>query len=195
MRDRVSEYANGSYGPVMTAVFFALGSGVVALGVAVFVAEGPTRWSRLVALVVVAAGGGLFVAGLYPTDPASAPTTTETVHSLSSISASVALISAAVVWSVLRWGRQPRPALGTPGALACLAVIIGVLSIGLHDTVWTGLSQRLLWLTLLAWLLLTASQLDTPDRRSDQGKCVTRLTIDPTEPDPHETLAAPDTGR
>jgi hypothetical protein len=70
------------------------------------------------------------------------------------------LIGAALTWSVLRWGRRPRPALGVAGVLAWSALGLGAVSPILHDTAWTGLSQRLLWLTLLAWLLLTAWQLD-----------------------------------
>jgi hypothetical protein len=44
-------------------------------------------------------------------------------------------------------------------ALALLGAILGALSPFLHHSSWTGVSQRLLWLTLLAWLILTALQL------------------------------------
>ena len=167
--DRISQYANGPYGSVMTAVFLALGFGVVALGLGLAMTRGVTRVSVVVVLALVGAGAGLVVSGLYATDPAGAPTTAERVHSLASGAASVALISAAVVWSVLRRHRRPRPALGPAAALACAAVVLGVVSILLHDTVWAGLGQRLLWLTLMAWLLLTAWQLDGGGReqRSD----------------------------
>jgi hypothetical protein len=30
------------------------------------------------------------------------------------------------------------------------------LSVLLHDTAWTGLGQRMLWLVLVSWLLLTS---------------------------------------
>jgi hypothetical protein len=158
--DRLSEYANGSYGSVMTAAFWALGLGMAALGLGMLVAGGPRGWPRVVPFAVIAAGVGMVVSGVYPTDPVGAPTTAESIHSVASGSASVVLIGAAVTWSVLRWGRRPRPALGVTGVLACSALGLGAASPILHDTAWTGLSQRLLWLTLLAWLLLTAWQLD-----------------------------------
>jgi hypothetical protein len=53
---------------------------------------------------------------------------------------------------------------------AGLALVLGAVSPILHETSWTGLSQRLLWLTLTGWLLVAAWQLgphrstDLPDR-------------------------------
>ena len=43
--------------------------------------------------------------------------------------------------------------------LACAAIVFGAISRILHETDWTGLGQRLLWLTLMGWLLVTAWQL------------------------------------
>ena len=88
-----------------------------------------------------------------------APTTTKRVHSLVSGSASLTLIAAAVAASFLSSRRRPRPAMGPAGVLACVALALGAVSPVLHETVWTGLSQRLLWLTLMVWLLVTAWQL------------------------------------
>ena len=88
-----------------------------------------------------------------------APTTTKRVHSLVSGSASVTLIAAAVASSFLSSRRRPRPAVGPAGVLACVALALGAVSPVRHQTVWTGLSQRLLWLTLMVWLLVTAWQL------------------------------------
>ena len=156
--DRLSEYANGSYGVVMTLSFFLLGAGLLVLGLAVWAARPATGWSRVVPLAVIAAGCGMVVSGVYPTDPAGAPTTTERVHSLASGSATLALIGAAVSYSLL--GRlRPRRAIGPAGLLAGAALALGAVSPVLHGTVWTGLSQRLLWLTLMGWLLVTAWQL------------------------------------
>ena len=156
--DRLSEYANGSYGVVMTLSFFLLGAGLLVLGSAVWAARPATGWSRVVPLAVIAAGCGMVVSGVYPTDPAGAPTTTERVHSLASGSATLALIGAAVSYSLL--GRlRPRRAIGPAGLLAGAALALGAVSPVLHGTVWTGLSQRLLWLTLMGWLLVTAWQL------------------------------------
>jgi hypothetical protein len=157
--DRLSEYANGSYGAVMTVSFVTLGAGMVVLGLGMSSTGTMNGWNQLVPLAVIAAGCGMVVSGLYPTDPAGAPTTTERVHSLASGSATVALIAAAVTSSFRSLARRPRRAIRLPGVLACVAIVLGAVSPILHKTDWTGLSQRLLWLTLMGWLLVMAWQL------------------------------------
>jgi hypothetical protein len=167
--DRLSEYANGAYGSIMTASFFSFGAGTVALGLAMLFTAPTTRWSRSVPLTVIAAGCGLIVSGLYPTDPAGAPTTAERIHSAASGSASVALIAAAVVASLVsRLPRRRRP-IGVAGTFAGAALVLGAISPVLHETDWTGLSQRLLWLTLTGWLLVAAWQLRPHRTAPDHG--------------------------
>ena len=43
-----------------------------------------------------------------------------------------------------------------PVVLATMGVALGAVSPALHRSRWTGLSQRLLWLTLLAWVIVAA---------------------------------------
>ena len=164
--DRLSEYANGSYGVIMTASFFTLGAGMIVLGLAMRL-DGMVRgWSGIAPLAVIAAGCGMVVSGLFPTDPAGAPTTTERVHSLASGSATVLTIAAAGISSLLARDGRPRRGIGATGVLAGAAIGLGALSPILHETRWAGLSQRLLWLTLLGWLLVTAWQ---PAPRTNPG--------------------------
>jgi hypothetical protein len=164
--DRLSEYANGSYGAIMTVSFFTLGAGMVVLGVGMRRDGMRHGWAGLVPLGVVAAGCGMVVSGLFPTDPAGASTTTERIHSLASGSATVMTIAAAGVSSFVVSAGPPRRSIGTPGALALAAIGLGVVSPILHETRWSGLSQRLLWLALLAWLLVTAWP---PNEQTDPG--------------------------
>jgi Protein of unknown function (DUF998) len=174
---RLSEYANGAYGSLMTASFLTLGTGMVALGLGLRVARTTSGWFHLVPVAVIAAGLGMVVSGLFPTDPAGVPTTSERVHSLASGAASLALIGAALLSILGARSRPHRLATDWTGALAIAALTLGAVSPVLHDTAWTGLSQRLLWLTLLAWLLLTAWQLsDDPGvtRRSACDSVVVR---------------------
>jgi hypothetical protein len=171
--DRLSEYANGPYGPVMTASFFALGAGTVVLGVAMASTDMRNGWARVVALAIVVAGCGLTVSGVFRTDPAGAPTTDERIHSLASGTASLALITAAVLSALLARARRPREPIGPAGVLAWLALVFGAISPVLHESRWTGLSQRLLWLTLTAWLFVTAWQL-RPGRPSAPAETVER---------------------
>jgi hypothetical protein len=139
-----------------------LGAGVVVLGLAMGATGTLNGWSRLIPLAVVAAGCGLVVSGLYPTDPVGAPTATEKIHSVASGAASVALIGAAVASCLLARAGRPRRPVGAAGVLAGVALALGAVSPAVHETRWTGLSQRLLWLTLMVWLLLTAWQLRSP---------------------------------
>jgi hypothetical protein len=200
--DRLSEYANGSYGAVMTVSFFTLGAGMVVLGLGMHLAGMSHGWSRVVPLALIAAGGGMVVSGLFPTDPVGAPTTTERVHSLASGSATVATIGAAVVASLLSPAGRPRRAIGPTGVLACAAIGLGAVSPVLHETDWTGLSQRLLWLTLMGWLLVTAWQLapqpsaraafaaesrSLEDRTNEPGDAAANRAskMPPSDPEPH----------
>jgi hypothetical protein len=111
---------------------------------------------------VIGAGFGMVLSGLYRTDPDGAPTTSEQVHSLASGAATMALIAAAVTSLFLARAGSPRRAIGPVGALAVAALALGAISPVLHETEWTGLGQRALWLTLVAWLLLTTWQLAPP---------------------------------
>lgn len=154
LRDRLSEYANGAHGAVMTVSFFTLGAGIIGTGL-VMRSTGPRRGlARIVPFAVIAAGGGMVLSGVYRTDPFGAPTTSERVHSLASGSATIALIGAAVTSSALASTHRPRRPIGPVGVVAGAALVLGAASPILHQTDWTGLSQRLLWLTLTAWLLM-----------------------------------------
>ena len=164
VKDRLSEYANGSYGPIMTASFIALGAGVIVLGLAIASTRTPIGRTRVVPLAVIVAGCGLILSGVFRTDPVGAPTTDERIHSLASGSASLALIAAAVMSALdARRGqvREPGPPGGLAVLLAGLALGLGAISPLVHGSRWTGLSQRLLWLTLITWLLVTAWRLRT----------------------------------
>lgn len=151
---RISEYAIGPYSALMTAAFVSIGAGLLALGWPLARVGG--RWSRVVPTAVVAAGAGLVVAGIYRTDPDRSGVMTDAIHSRASAFATVALIAAALVWSVVR--ARPRD---VTAALAIVAATLGALSPLLHRSSWTGASQRMLWLTLLAWLMVTAWRLTT----------------------------------
>jgi Protein of unknown function (DUF998) len=168
---RLSEYANGAYGSMMTASFLTLGAGMVALGLGLRVVRATSGWFHLVPAAVIAAGCGMVVSGLFPTDPAGFPTTSERVHSLASGAASMVLIGAALLSTLGARSRRRRLATDWTGALAVAALMLGAVSPVLHDTAWTGLSQRLLWLTLLAWLLLTAWQLTADPGVTRRSEC------------------------
>ena len=149
--DRISEYAIGRYGPVMTAAFLAMGLG--ALVMATLVVEVGGRWSRGVGAAIGAAGVGLVMAGIWRTDPTRSGVLADSIHSRASALATVTLIGAALAWSVVR---HPRPRrFDVASSLAVIAAVLGASGPALHDSSWSGASQRLLWLVLLAWLIVT----------------------------------------
>jgi hypothetical protein len=152
---RLSQYANGPHGYLMTLAFFAVGIGMMVLAAALH-AQGERRhvpWSVRAGIVV--AGGGMVISGLVPTDPGSANSMREAIHSLASGLASVVVIGAALLWLVVgRWrapaGWQPS---GAGAVCAIVAAVFATASPWLHRSSWTGLSQRALWVAVLCWLL------------------------------------------
>ena len=169
-RHRISEYAYGPDAWLMTAAFVSIGAGVLALAWPLARAGG--RWSRAVPLSLVVAGAGMVVSGIFRTDPGRSGALTDAVHSRASALATVALIGAALAWSLGRTRRRD-----VASGLAVLAVVLGASSPLLHRSSWTGVSQRLLWLTLLAWLIVTAVRLGSDVRRDVNGPSATTVTM------------------
>jgi hypothetical protein len=157
--DRLSEYANGRYGTLMATAFFAVGGAMACLGAAMILTGATSGWWRLVPAALAIGGLGMVISGIYRTDPTGSGTQ-EDIHSLASGCASLALIGAAVAWSVLGPGRHVVPA----RVLAVVALALGAVSPTLHHSAWTGLSQRLLWATLLGWLIVSTVQLPAAAR-------------------------------
>ncbi|HSK89907.1 MAG TPA: DUF998 domain-containing protein [Euzebyales bacterium] len=158
MQHVLSEYANGPLGVVMTAVFYAAGVGCAALGWRLRTAVSWRGVTAAVPALLVAAGVGMVVAGLFEVGLPTAPETrAETVHSLASIGAFVALITAMALFA---WacGHDPDWAGFRPvaTALASVAVITAVISPLADRTPWTGTAQRVLAGAVVLWLLLTA---------------------------------------
>jgi hypothetical protein len=149
---RLSEYAIGRYGGLMTAAFVCVGAGLLTLSGAIVGAD-RRLISRVVAAAVGVAGVGMVLSGLYRTEASGQGATAGAVHSAASGMATLALIGAAVVWTAV----GPRRA--APVLLAAMAVVLGAVSPALHRSRWSGLSQRLLWLTLLGWAVIAAWEL------------------------------------
>jgi undecaprenyl-diphosphatase len=167
---RLSEYANGPYGYVMTAAFVSIGIGMLALGAAM--SQLPDRRSRIVAIAVAAAAIGMVAAGIWRTDADRVGVTTDAIHSRASAVATLVLIVAALAWSAVPRWRGPGRGIDLAAGLAVVAALFGAVSPVLHHSSWTGVSQRLLWLSLLAWLILTAwqSPAATVRRVADGGR-------------------------
>ena len=149
IEDRISEYALGRSGPLMFIAFVATGIGILCLAWALWRVGG--RWSRAVPALLAVAGVGMIVSGLFPTDRLRSGAAADAVHSRASALGTIALVAGALMWSVLRAGRHRVDI-----ALAVLAAGFAAASSALHGSSISGLSQRLLWLTLLLWLIVSA---------------------------------------
>jgi hypothetical protein len=146
---RLSEYAIGRYGGLMTAAFVCVGVSLLTLAGAIV--DEDRRVCALVAAAAVGiAGLGMIVSGMYRTDASRSGTTADALHSAASGLATLALIGAAVLWTAVASRRT------APVVLATMCVALGAVSPALHRSRWTGLSQRMLWLTLLAWVVVAA---------------------------------------
>lgn len=147
---RLSEYAIGPYGWLMTTAFVALGCGLATLGLAL-PAERPSGTTWIVPATAFMAGAGMILSGVFRT---GVSISSEAIHSRASISATVAVVGLALAHSipaVRRWSDVPLDRVGT--GLALTAAALAGLGPVLHDTDWSGLGQRLLWIALLTWLI------------------------------------------
>ena len=148
---RLSEYATGPWGWLMTLAFAAVATGVWLLRRALPASDA----LRPVRTLLTVAASGFVLSAVVPTDPAQPDAVGETVHSVASTGALVALTTAAL-WTVtvgaraLGWHGARGPA-GASTAVAALGLLISPL---VHDSPWTGAVQRLCYLALTVWLLL-----------------------------------------
>lgn len=150
---RLSEYATGSYGVAMTAAFLLVGIGLGSLGVMLVRAH-----AVVVGIALTVAGVAMAVSGLFPTDP-NADTTAEAFHSNASAFATFLVVCASVWWSF-----RDRRASRSSRLLAVAGLALVIASVVLHDSLISGVSQRVLWGTLLVWVVVTAF---TPPPKDD----------------------------
>lgn len=148
---RLSEYAVGPWGWLMTAAFVAFAAGALAVR-RTLPAGGRLRPVRAALAVAVV---GLVLSAVFETDVATPDAPREMVHSLASTSALLALVAAAV-WSVTyaRAAVVWRRASGAATVAATLAALATAVSPAAHDGPWTGAVQRLCYFALAAWLFL-----------------------------------------
>jgi drug/metabolite transporter (DMT)-like permease len=149
---RLSEYANGPHGWMMTTAFLTLGLGLVTLGIVLRVRIDESRVTWIIPLAAFIAGLGMVVAGLFRTGGSE---DRELIHSRASALATVAIVVLALAFTFLP-GRHKSISDPLGIALAVAGTVFVGLSSFFHETRWTGLSQRILWLALLVWLLRTA---------------------------------------
>jgi Protein of unknown function (DUF998) len=110
--------------------------------------------ARIILATALLAAVGTILSGVFRT---GASDISEAIHRRASAIAVVAVVALALAYSVSLARRRPSAASDPVGAgLAVTAAALAVMSPVWHHTRWTGLSQRLLWITLITWLLRAA---------------------------------------
>ena len=152
---RLSEYANGRHGWLMTLAFIGLAVGLAGFAAELW-AQDRTRADRIAAVVALVAGAASVLSAVFRTNGSSE---SEAIHSPASTVAVLAAVALAVIhtWAIRDASPRTLPLLP---ALAGIAVVLMLIGPVLHETRWSGLGQRLLWAALLAWLL--AAMWDRP---------------------------------
>ena len=158
VRQVMSEYANGRYGFLMTAAFYAIGLSAVVLAMRLGRAL-PRRPLTVLVRVLLALGGvGLVLAGIFEVErPAVPDTIEEIIHSDATLTAFTLIITAMLLFAAIcrrdaRWADFKGIALG----LAVVAAMAGAFSPFAGQTPVNGIAQRMLGLAVVVWLLLTA---------------------------------------
>jgi hypothetical protein len=145
---RLSEYANGPFGWLMASSFVTLSCALAVLG-ALWARAGRNGW--ILPGIAVLASLGAVLSAVFETGGSAF---SETIHSRASAFATIAIVVLALVYSMPIELPQ-RPVVFDPvdAALAVAAVVLVGISSLLHETRWTGLGQRALWLILIVWLV------------------------------------------
>lgn len=153
----MSEYANGSYGRVMTAAFYAFGLATLALAFRLRSAVAHIGAARLVPYLLATSGTALLLSGAFEVGPPLlSDTVEEVIHSAASMAAFVLLIAAMLLFSyAVRADPQWRTFGWISWPLSVAAAVTAMLSPWAGQTSWAGIMQRTLGLTVLAWLIAT----------------------------------------
>jgi hypothetical protein len=157
-RQVMSEYANGRFGWFMTAAFYAMGLACIALAVRLGGAIERRRLSSAVRVLLGLGGIGLILAGVFEVErPAVPDTIEELIHSDATLAAFTLIITAMLLFAVVcRWDPRWRDFKALASVLAVIAALAGAFSPFAGQTTWSGLAQRVLGFTVVAWLLLCA---------------------------------------
>lgn len=159
-----SDLALGPLGWVMRLNFLVVGLLVAALGLARL-----RGGQRVIGALVLLAGLGLFVSGIFSEDPQGAPVTTSgTIHNAAFPIVQLAIVLAAVAGAVL--GRGGWRLYSAITALLIVALTVVFLTIGseLHDPLFfiSGLIQLALVACGFSWLTVLALRADSARMRA-----------------------------
>lgn len=157
----ISELAVGRYDFLQISAFVALGLSLLALPAGLWHRLRSTVLSRLGLFLIAVGGVASFVAAAFPTDlrNAAVATVSGQIHATSASTGYACLITAMLLLSVhFRSEFHWRP-IHLPSSALTLIGIAALISLGVAgDSDVAGLVQRLMAVTLLAWVMLTGIQ-------------------------------------
>ena len=151
----ISEYALGDYGWLSVAANFGLGAGVIAIALGLRDTLAASRRARASWILVLVAGVGFIVSGVFPTDrPGGETTTAGAVHDIGGyVSLLGLLISAWMLRGVFARDDAYRFFARTQMAFAVL-LTLAFAGVFLLFELSVGLPQRAFLLVTLIWLFV-----------------------------------------
>jgi hypothetical protein len=158
VRQVMSEYANGRFGYLMTAAFYAIGLGSIVLAIRLGRAMERRPLAVIVRVLLALGGVGLVLAGVFEVERPGIPDTIEEViHSDATLTGFTLIITAMLLFAVT-CRRDPswRDFRGIALGLAVVAALGGAFSPFAGQTPVNGIAQRVLGLAVVSWLTLTA---------------------------------------
>ena len=159
---RISDYAVGPWGGLMTAAFAGASLGCLMLAFGFARSCSGSVAGRLSAAMFAVASVGLAVAAVFPTDMPGAPTTmTGDIHKISFFVNVASIVLAALLTAVValrdaRW-REHR----VPAALLALLLVVAVVVQfrALYQGIAHGIANRFVIGMMMIWLVVTAMRL------------------------------------
>jgi glucan phosphoethanolaminetransferase (alkaline phosphatase superfamily) len=157
----ISDFAVGEYGYLQSSALFALGGALLVLDVSLWRSVAMTPWSRAGLVALTICGFASFGTGIWPADVAGsvAQTTAGAIHAVAAYAGYCSLAAAIVLLSLQFRRDGPWRRLFVPSlVLATLGVVTLVFAAWTARTGIRGLSQRVMAVPLLLWLLATATR-------------------------------------
>jgi hypothetical membrane protein len=155
----MSDYALGNYGWLMRSAFFAVGLGIVAIGLGLRKTLGPGKRVAASVVMFVSAGIGFLVVGMFNTDPTGVTdlTTVGTLHVLGSVVIFFSLLIAAwMVRGVFKRDPTWEPFAKTQMWFAIAYTVTMFVMFGTPEDGPVGLTQRIFIPVMMGWLFTLA---------------------------------------
>ncbi len=156
----VSEYARGTYGPLMTTSFIALGLASAILVLALARGVSAAGRSRVGLVLITVWSLSIFVLSIFPTDRYGIPVSTSGwIHSFTALIALISLLFAALFCS-LRFRHDEQWKTFAQSSLFLTVLLFVTLMVFLGSpAAFKGITERLLLLVAIVWLMWLAIKL------------------------------------